>query len=133
MEEFTYTDYFTKEELAHRGYNLEADGVLETQHFPSVQDAIDDFMNDAFDTIHHLVESYRGQEWTEKYFTDMARNDLEPIPLKWKRALNKALIEQAIFIYDNGNPHATFESGKMPYAPKAVEALWSNALNFGRG
>ena len=130
--EFDYKNYFTKEQLAKRGYNLEADGVLETSHFATVEDAIDDFMNDAFDTIYHLIEAYRGEEWTEAYFTDMAQTDLSLVARKWQQCLNRALIEQAIFIYDNGNPNATFNDGRSPYAPKAVEQLWHNALNMGR-
>lgn len=133
MEEFDYKDYFTKDDLAKRGYDLENDGVLDTSHFASKEDAIDDFMGDAFDTIYHLIEFYRGEEWAHNYFTDMARDDLTDTALRWQRSLKKALVEQAIFIYDNGNPDATFENGKKPYAPKAVEALWHNALNTGRG
>ena len=132
MEDFTYSNYFTVEELAKRGYNLEQDGVLVDEHFASREDAIDDFMNDAFDTIFNLIEDYRGEEFTNAYFEDMARDDLEGEALKWKKALNKALIEQAIFLYDNGNPETTLESNKKPYAPKAVHALWHNALNYGR-
>lgn len=131
--EFNYKDYFTKEDLAKRGYNFEQDGVLETSHFASREDAIDDFMNDAFDTILHLIEDYRGEHWAEAYFTDMASTELDGTALKWKKSLNKALIEQAIFIYDNGNPNATFHDGRSQYAPKAIEALWHNALNLGRG
>ena len=131
--EFDYKNYFTVEELKYRGYDLEADGILDTEHFPSMEYAIDDFMNDAFDTIYTLVENYRGAEWTEAFFTDMARDDLSGEALKFKQRLNKALIEQAIFIYDNGNTKATFDDGRKAYAPKAVEALWRNALNCGRG
>ena len=131
--EFNYKDYFTKEDLAKRGYNLEADGVLETSHFRTIEDAIDDFMNDAFDTIFHLIEDYRGEQWASDYFTDMAKTDLPPVAIKWQQALKKALIEQAIFIYDNGNPNATFNDGRSQYAPKAIEQLWHNALNLGRG
>ncbi len=132
MEEFNYNDYFTVEDLAKRGYDLRQEGILDKSHFASLEDAIDDFMNDVFDTIYGLIENYRGSVWAKKFFEDMATTLTNETALEYQYSLKRALIEQAIFTYDNGNPDATFDQNQKPYAPKAVKAMWHNILNMGR-
>lgn len=124
----TYTDYFTKEELRKRGYNLESDGVLDISHFDSINDAIDDFMNTALRAIYNLCVQYKGRNWADAFFHDMALSDLDGVALDCKQRLNLALIEQAIYIYDNGDSNASSNreeyKERSPYAPKAVVELW---------
>lgn len=126
--ELNYKNYFTKDNLRVRGYNLESDGVLDRSHFDSLDDAVDDFMDSTFRIIYNLFVEYKGREFANAFFTDMARNDLTGKALEYKERLNRALIEQAIFIYDNGDSEADSNnqerSYRSPYAPKSVKELW---------
>ena len=128
---FSYKDYITPQDFIKRGYDFAT--ILDTSHFQSVEDAIDDFIQTGFDEIYDLIEKYRGEAWTEAFFTDMKRTDLTGEALKYQERLKKALIEQCIYIYDNGDTEATFDDGRKPYSEKAVNAMWSNILNCGRG
>ena len=128
---FSYKDYIQPEQLIKRGYDLAA--ILDTSHFQSTEDAVDDFMQNVFDEIYDLIEKYRGEAWTYAFFTDMKRSDLTGEALRYQERLNKALLEQCIYVYDNGDTEATFDEGKKPYGEKAVNAMWSNILNCGRG
>lgn len=125
---FSYKDYITKEDLVPRGYILDDDNVLDTTHFNSKQDAIDDFMQNAFDIIEGLIVDYRGKEFADAFFTDMARNDLTGKALKIQKTLKKALIEQNIYTYDCGDAEASKYVGEKPYAPKAVKLLWEEEI-----
>ena len=128
--ELNYNNYFTKEELRVRGYNLESDGVLDISHFDMLQDAIDDFMDNVLRTIYNLFVEYKGREWADAFFEDMANDyaELDGKALDFKQRLNRALIEQAIFVYDNGDSQATAgyddRAYRSPYAPKAIAELW---------
>lgn len=124
--ELDYKDYFTKDNLRVRGYNLEADGVLDISHFDTLEDAIDDFMDNALRTIYNLFVKYKGRKWTDYFFSDMKNVDLTGVALEYKGLLNRALVEQAIFIYDNGDAsaNASLDETKTEYAPKAVAEIW---------
>lgn len=125
---FSYKDYITKEDLVPRGYILDDDNVLDITHFNSKEDAIDDFMQNAFDIIEGLVVEYRGREFADAFFTDMKRDDLTGKALEIQNRLKKALIEQNIYTYDNGDAEASKYVGEKPYAPKAVKLLWGEVL-----
>lgn len=125
---FSYKDYITKEDLVPRGYIFDNDNVLDITHFNSKEDAIDDFMQNAFDIIEGLVVEYRGREFADAFFTDMKRDDLTGKALEIQNRLKKALIEQNIYTYDNGDSEASKYVGEKPYAPKAVKLLWGEVL-----
>ena len=131
--ELVFTDYFTKEDLRKRGYDLEADGVLDTSHFNSKEDAIADFMDNTLRAIYNLFVEYRGRKWADAFFSDMKNTDLTGIPLEYKELLKRALVEQAIYIYDNGDSNANASNddraNKSPYSPKAIAEIW-DVLNF---
>ena len=122
---FSYKDYITKEDLVPRGYIFDNDGVLDTTHFNSKEEAIDDFMQNSFDIIEGLIVEYRGEEFADAFFTDMKRDDLTGKALKYQQTLKKALIEQNIYTYDCGDSEASKYVGEKPYAPKAVKLLWN--------
>ena len=122
---FSYKDYITKEDLVPRGYILDDDNVLDTTHFNSKEEAIDDFMQNSFDIIEGLIVEYRGEEFADAFFTDMKRDDLTGKALKYQQTLKKALIEQNIYTYDCGDSEASKYVGEKPYAPKAVKLLWN--------
>lgn len=127
-----YKKYISLEELRLRGYNLEADGVLDDSHFDSREDAINDFMLNVCNIVFNLIKSYRGRTWTKAYFDDMAQDNLTGKALEYKEALHNAIIEQAIFTYDNGDSQATSSNEDRKYntahAPKAAAELWDLVL-----
>lgn len=127
----SYKDYVSASELDKRGYQLDKDGVLATEHFQTVEDAVDDFMQNAFDIVQELVRNYRGRKWTDAFYEDMKKTDLTGKALKFQEALKEAIIQQAIYTYDNGDASASAYKGESHYAPKAVSALWDLVIgNF---
>lgn len=127
----SYKDYVSASELDKRGYQLDKDGVLATEHFQTVEDAVDDFMQNSFDIVQELVRNYRGRKWTDAFYEDMKKTDLTGNALKFQEALKEAIIQQAIYTYDNGDASASAYKGESHYAPKAVSALWGLVIgNF---
>ena len=108
------------------------DGVLDSTHFDNVEDAVDDFMQNSCKVVYNLIKDYRGREWTNAFFEDMKKTDLTGKALEYQEALHNAIIEQAIFTYDNGDSQATASNDERKdytaYAPKAVKELWDLVL-----
>ena len=125
----SYKDYVSASELDKRGYQLDKDGVLATEHFQTVEDAVDDFMQNAFDIVQELVRNYRGRKWTDAFYEDMKKTDLTGKALEFQEALKEAIIQQAIYTYDNGDASASAYKGESHYAPKAVSALWGLVID----
>ena len=124
----SYKDYVSASELDKRGYQLDKDGVLATEHFQTVEDAVDDFMQNSFDIVKELV---RGRKWTDAFYEDMKKTDLTGKALEFQEALKEAIIQQAIYTYDNGDASASAYKGESHYAPKAVSVLWGLVIgNF---
>ncbi len=132
MPKIDYKDYVSLEELKQRGYNLQADGVLDDTHFENREDAINDFMLNVCNIIYNLVKEYRGRKWTDAFFEDMKKTDLTGKALEYQESLHDAIIEQAIFTYDNGDSQASASNEERKYntayAPKAVSELWDIVL-----
>lgn len=129
----TWNEYISKEQLRKRGYNLEADGVLTTSHFDSVDDAIDDFCNGCLNQLAELIAKYKSRAWSDAFLSDMARNDLtNATALEYQELFKDALIEQIIYVYDNGDSSSNSDNqdrkDRSPYSPKAVEKLWDRVL-----
>ena len=128
-----WNDYISKEQLRKRGYNLESNGVLDISHFDSLDDAIDDFCNGALNQLYELIAKYTSRAWADAFLSDMARKDLvNTIALEYQELFKGALIEQIIYVYDNGDSSATSDNqdrkDRSPYSPKAVEKLWDRIL-----
>lgn len=128
-----WNDYISKEQLRKRGYNLESSGVLDISHFDSLDDAIDDFCNGALNQLYELITKYKSRAWADAFLSDMARNDLtNTIALEYQELFKDALIEQIIYVYDNGDSSANSDNqdrkDRSPYSPKAVEKLWDRIL-----
>lgn len=121
---FTYSDYITNDDLIPRGYDLTPDGVLDDTHFQNRQAAIDDFMQSACELVVDLIQQHRGRTWTESFLEDMKESDLTDTAAKYQEAFKKALVEQCIYTYDNGDSETQAYKGVSPYSPKAVHAIW---------
>lgn len=128
-----YKLYFTYEDILYRGYDLKADGRLNSGDFATKESAIDDFLQENFNSVYDLIESYKGREWTKKFFLDMQediKEDVHPRTYELKQILKWSLMEQTIFIYENGDimTSAQIQPDKIGYSPKVIRKLWSNNL-----
>ena len=59
------------EAMRKKGYDLRDNSVLNSTHYSSQDDAIDDFLQNSFDTIYELIRDNRGNQWTELFMDDM--------------------------------------------------------------
>lgn len=117
--------------MLKRGYDFTDTSILVGIHFPTQEDAIDDFFQNAFDTIYELIRENRGNGWTKLFYEDMVK-DLSDNPkaLEFKTALIEAIVEQTIFYWDNGDRDAIADSQdtRVNYSPKAIRKLWEIIL-----
>lgn len=128
-----YANFITSEEVKKRGYDLSLGGRLNQGDFGTKESAIEDFLKECFDSIYNLIETYKGPKWTELFFEDMAQEinkDINPRAYRIQVALKWAILEQTIFIYDNGDVRtsAKVEIDKLGFSPKAVDKLWKYGL-----
>ena len=129
-----YKQIITREnwvdKLKKRGYDFTDQSVLDTSHFENPSDAIDDFLQNTFDMIHDLIVLNRGHKWAKAFMEDMQQTDLTGAALEYKEDLIYALVQQAIFIYDNGDASASSDNQEKrdTYSEKAIERLWGRIL-----
>lgn len=119
----------TIEDVRSRGYDLLADGRLNQGDFATIDDTAMQFIQECCDMIWGVIEKHRGFKWTEWFKQDMMRDDLNDMALLCKNALKKAMLEQVIFIYENGDisANAIKDDTKRAISPKALNKLY----NFG--
>lgn len=119
----------TIEDVRSRGYDLLADGRLNQGDFATIDDTAIQFIQECCDMIWAVIEKHRGFKWTEWFKQDMMRDDLNDMALLCKNALKKAMLEQVIFIYENGDisANAIKDDTKRAISPKALNKLY----NFG--
>lgn len=129
-----YTQIITRDDitakLTKRGYNLFYNGVLDTVHFTTLEDAVDDFLQGCTDSLNDLITTYRGKKWTDKFLQDMSISGMTNASTKQQEYHDeyiRALLEQCIFTYDNGdaNASASKDNPNNAYSPKAVSILWN--------
>lgn len=129
-----YTQVITREDitakLTKRGYNLFDNGVLDTSHFATLEDAVDDFLQSCTDSLNDLITTYRGKAWTDKFLEDMSISGMTNPSTKQQEYHDeyiRALLEHCIFTYDNGDANASAlkDNPNEPYSPKAVQILWN--------
>ena len=118
------------EAVRKKGYDLRDNSVLNSTHFASQDDAVDEFLQNSFDAIYELIRDNRGNQWAELFFEDMSQDlTSDDDAIKYKAILKEALVEQVVYIWDNGDSDATADKDdRSPYAPKAVKKLWGNIL-----
>lgn len=128
-----YKKFITYEDILSRGYDLKTQGRLEQGDFYTIDAAIEQFLKESFDSVYDLIESYKGVEWTEKFFEDMSTEiDSTKYPEAYRKQsiLRWAILEQTIFYYENGDifTSSKIEIDKIGYSPKAVKKLWGHNL-----
>ena len=128
-----YKTFFSYDDICARGYDLKAPGRLNQGDFISIDVAVDDFLQEIFNSIYDLVESYKGKKWTRLFFEDMSSSiDKEQCPIAYgmQETLKWALIEQTVFIYENGDVMTSgkIEPDKVSYSQKVIRKLWNSNL-----
>ena len=121
----------TIEDVRSRGYDLLADGRLNQGDFATIDDTAIQFIQECCDMIWAVIEKHRGFKWTEWFKQDMMRDDLNDMALLCKNALKKAMLEQVIFIYENGDisANAIKDDTKRAISPKALNKLYNFGIN----
>ena len=115
--------------MQNRGYDLTDPSVLDCSHFQVQEEAIDDFLQIAFDKIYELIKEYRGKLWTKAFMADMQHDDLTGDALEYQEILKDAIVEQAVFIWDNGDKEASSnQDDRLVYSPIAVKKLWGTII-----
>ena len=128
-----YKAFLSYGDILARGYDLKALGRLEQGDFSTIEYAIDDFLQETFQTIYDLIESYKGINFTTSFFDDMSQEiDKYQYPKAFalQTILKWCLVEQAIFIYENGDvmTSSQIQPDKISYSPKVIRKLWNNGL-----
>ena len=128
-----YKKFITYEDILSRGYDFKTQGRLEQGDFYTIDAAIEQFLKESFESVYDLIESYKGVEWTEKFFEDMSTEiDSTKYPEAYRKRsiLRWAILEQTIFYYENGDifTSSKIEVDKLGYSPKAVKKLWNHYL-----
>lgn len=119
----------TINDVRSRGYDLLADGRLNQGDFETIEESANQFIEECCGMIWSLIEKHRGVKWCEYLKQDMMREDLNNMSLLVKNALKVAMLEQVIFIYENGDisANAIKDDTKRAISPKALTKLY----NFG--
>lgn len=119
----------TIDDVRSRGYDLLADGRLNQGDFVTITDSAEQFIEECCNMIWGVIEKHRGIKWCKYFREDMLRDDLDDMALLCKNALKTAMLEQVIFIYENGDisANAIKDDTKRSLSPKALNKLY----NFG--
>jgi hypothetical protein len=117
----------TIDDVRSRGYDLLADGRLNQGDFATIEDSANQFIEECCDMIWGVIVKHRGVKWCEEFKQDMLRDDLNDIALLYKSALKKAMLEQVVFIYENGDisANAIKDDTKRSLSPKALNKLYA--------
>ena len=129
-----YTKIITRDDyvsfLKRKGYDLKAEGVLDSVHFETIEDSVDAFLQDAFDIVYNEVADNRGAYWTRLFYDDMSQEQLSAYALEYKADLKQALVQQAIFMYDNGDSQSDslIQKDRTHISDKALKILIQRSI-----
>lgn len=120
----------TIQDVKGRGYDLTADGRLNQGDFETIEKAAEQFIDECCNSIWGLIEKHRGYLWTIKFKEDMQSNiDKESNEKAYyiQQGLKAALLEQVIFIYENGDANASSikDDTRKAYSTKALSKLYN--------
>lgn len=121
----------TINDVKSRGYDLLADGRLNQGDFETIEESANQFIEECCNTIWALIEKNKGIKWANKFKQDMLRDDLvDELALMYQSALRSAMLEQVIFIYENGdiNANAIKDDTKRGVSPKALTKLYNYGI-----
>lgn len=123
----------TIEDIKSRGYDLTADGRLEQGDFETIEKAAEQFIEECCNSVWSIIEKHRGFIWTIKFKEDMCCDidkDTNEYAYLLQQALKSALIEQVIFIYENGDYNASgiIDESRKKASPKVITKLYNYGI-----
>lgn len=120
----------TIEDVKTRGYDLTKDGALLKGDFLTIQDSANQFITECCDMVWGLIEKHRGVEWTTKFKQDMESNNLSGNALTYQDMIKKVMLEQIVFIYENGDSNASsiIDVNKRAISPKVITKLYNYGI-----
>lgn len=120
----------TIEDVKTRGYDLTKDGALLKGDFLTIQDSANQFITECCDMVWGLIEKHRGVEWTTKFKQDMESENLSGNALTYQDMIKKVMLEQIVFIYENGdsNASAIIDVNKRAISPKVITKLYNYGI-----
>ena len=123
----------TIQDVKSRGYDLTADGRLNQGDFETIEEASEQFIDECCNSIFGLIEKHRGFLWTMKFKDDMQqeiKKDENENAYYIQQALKSALLEQVIFIYENGDANASAikDDTRRAISPKALSKLYNYGI-----
>lgn len=120
----------TIEDVKTRGYDLTKDGALLKGDFLTIQDSANQFITECCDMVWGLIEKHRGVEWTNQFKQDMESDNLSGNALTYQDMIKKVMLEQIVFIYENGdsNASAIIDVNKRAISPKVITKLYNYGI-----
>ena len=120
----------TIEDVKTRGYDLTKDGALLKGDFLTIQDSANQFITECCDMVWGLIEKHRGVEWTNLFRKDMESENLSGNALTYQDMIKKVMLEQIVFIYENGdsNASAIIDVNKRAISPKVITKLYNYGI-----
>ena len=117
----------TINDVRSRGYDLLVDGRLNQGDFETIEASANQFIDECCGMIWGLIAKHRGYVWTNEFKQDMMRDDLNDMALVCQQVLKEAMLDQVIFIYENGDASAsaTIDTTKRTISPRAIGKLYS--------
>ena len=120
----------TIDDIKKRGYDLTVDGRMNQGDFLTIEDAANQFIEECCNSVWSLIEKNRGFKWTNLFKKDVENDEIKDDLLDlYKNRLKEAMIEQIIFIYENGDYNASgiVDATRKANSPKMLNKLY----NFG--
>lgn len=118
----------TIDDVRSRGYDLLADGRLNQGDFATIEDSANQFIEECCYMIWDLIEKHRGVKWCEQFKQDMlSLEDSSSLISYYRVAIKKILLEQVVFIYENGDitANAFKDDTKRAISPKVINKLYN--------
>lgn len=117
----------TIEDVKTRGYDLTADGRLNQGDFVTITDTANQFIEECCDMIWAVIEKHRGVKWCDQFKKDMESESNDEMVIFYRGIMKKAMLEQVVFIYENGDisANALKDENKRALSPKAITKLYN--------
>lgn len=116
------------DDIKKRGYDLKADGRLLQGDFATIEDSANQFIEECCDTVWGLIEKNRGFKWTQLFKKDIENETLKDELLDlFKERLKEAMVEQVVYIYENGDYNASgiIDATRRANSPKMLNKLYN--------
>ena len=101
-----YENLLSYEDLKSRGYDLKKANRLNQGDFYSIDEAVDDFLDEIVMKVYRIIALRKGDQFASFLFEDMNQEinaSKFPNAYNCQITLKRAILTQAVFIYENGD------------------------------